>query len=552
MNVLVPMLDAMISGRPDLDWSQMDLGDDPSAAMNTVIAAYERIYAEPDLRRRVAVEALRRAVAATDPPEVVRDAVRVALQHEAGLSDALATEVAADAAPQAGEARDHFARVVHRRLREWWISVTDEHVVDNDIDAWNEHFGGWLASFGGPPGQTAGDAIRSDSASLAAWVAEHGGPAGVLWSLWTRCDPPPSAATVPQLRAVYQAMMPAAAFLAIVLWRREVAPSLLAEREARAEAARRLAANPGALVTAVHARIGDALSRPPWDVTDEDLTVPLLPTSTLDKLDRKMLNALGTLQGHRLVRWLITAANEGWHLGAQGPTEITRGVTVRRGVVGVDITVAGGVQALAAALGDRSAKSHQVYEDVLRILSKTTINWEHGDRFGGGSLILFAADRAVGQRRAELRMTVNRPLLPGAYQHLPPHERVLVPVLPVPATYAPRNAAHLARLDWLAVRYLTENRREAVAHGGVVMPWERLADQAGLSRDALHRAVDLWTSDEPEPARWERVSTLRWMLSGRPPYLPARRFLLEGAERSEDRARGGRHAAAARAAKKRS
>lgn len=336
---------------------------------------------------------------------------------------------------------------------------------------------------------------------------------------------------------------PLVAWLAVKLWAREVRPDL----ERAFDASQRLRRNPEALVTLVHAGVGDAMARAPWANKPEDL--PLLAVQASVDLAAQ---SLGTVQGHRLVRWLVWAANIGHHLGDFTAVELHPGVIAKRETVGIGLTIEGGLSGLAAALGDRSKRAPELYRKALMLLGTHALAWRYRDHFGAGSLLNVTGlepeggGKAAPMRRALLRIVVNPPLTPGVAPQLPRGSGWLVPVLPLPPLLGGRADPGLARLDWVAVRHLAGEMPEIAARGGAFMPWDRLAREAGgVSTGTLRRVLELWTSDTDDgAARWEKLDGDRWMLAEREPTSAARAFLLRGAKRFAHGREGGRGTAA--------
>ena len=297
------------------------------------------------------------------------------------------------------------------------------------------------------------------------------------------------------------------------------------------------------LVPLVHASLGDALARAPRAALAD---LPLLPVGALQALHELNAQALGTVHGHRLVRWLIRKANEGWHLGEWGPVELWPGVWAQRETVGVGITIDGGLTGLAAALGDSSKQAPERYREVLLILGRHALSWQYGEKFGAGSMVtvegLEPKPGAAGRgRRAELRIVVNPPLTPMVAPKLPDPYRWLVPVLPLPKLRGGKADQALARLDWAATRALVELMPEVAEHGGATLPWDRMARDEGVTRESLVWALGTW-----HPERWERLPGpgSRYMLAKGGDTGAARDFLLRGALRFKHGQKGGERSAA--------
>ena len=393
-------------------------------------------------------------------------------------------------------------------------------------DVWlAERLAEWLRA-GGPP-TLAGEVLEA-ARTRAAEVAEEQAPPGDLWKLWAPRwgDPTPYGS------------LPVLATLAELAW-----PRLRAELGRERVARESLERWHAGLVPLVHASLGDALARAPRAALAD---LPLLPVGALQALHELNAQALGTVHGHRLVRWLIRKANEGWHLGEWGPVELWPGVWAQRETVGVGITIDGGLTGLAAALGDSSKQAPERYREVLLILGRHALSWQYGEKFGAGSMVtvegLEPKPGAAGRgRRAELRIVVNPPLTPMVAPKLPDPYRWLVPVLPLPKLRGGKADQALARLDWAATRALVELMPEVAEHGGATLPWDRMARDEGVTRESLVWALGTW-----HPERWERLPGpgSRYMLAKGGDTGAARDFLLRGALRFKNGQKGGEMSAA--------
>lgn len=374
--------------------------------------------------------------------------------------------------------------------------------------------------------------------------------AGVLWEAWAWPEPEPKTPRRPA---------PLTRKLAGLLWLgrfRGLAEELQADEQAHQS-------NPAALAVLVHAPVGDILqrARPGSDgrlISKDGEQLPLIETATLEDLEA--LSVLGTLTGHRVIRWLIYAGNVGHRLGVRGPVELAPGVVARRAPLGVSLEVGGGFRALAEAMGETSHSGATRVAQAIRVMASYALEWRYSGRAGGGSLLSWEQrESASPAHPRELVVMLSPVLLPMLVHKLPPSERALVPVLtlpPIPSgMFRGRGVAPaVARLDWLATRELAERRQEVAAHGGAALPWEGMAREAGLRNPKhLAQALELWTQDtEHGAARWERVGRHRWLLADRPETAPARDFILQGATDAAQAAEAGRKSARKRRRRKRS
>ena len=342
--------------------------------------------------------------------------------------------------------------------------------------------------------------------------------------------------------------------LAERLWARRWREQVAEELAARAN----LVKNPAGLVTPVYGRIHDMLVRASIDresgriVGKDGRQLPLLPTTTLDRLAG--LPALGTLTAQRLVRWLVRTATVGHWRGDGRVFAATDGVLVQRHRLGVNVEIIGGVARVMDLIGATSNRHSNEISDVLEVLRDTRMDWDAPGVRGSQHLLHSLEDvEAAPGRQARLTLGVGSLLCPGIAPKLPKGDpdRWVVPVLPMPDLSGLHSLQRTpaTRLDWVAVRHLSDQRRDAARHGGVIVPWDALATRVNATRATTGKALELWSGGDAP--RWVQVEDGRWMLGDADPEIRAARdFILEGGRASLAGSEGGRKSGEARRAKR--
>lgn len=586
-----PQMLAQILRRPDsARYNLIQLRDakDPGEAHRDAVAAALKADAGSDKLAREALEGdgwaenararwavdLRREASAL--VQSATDAAGVALEPGREGEDGKHGRLAAPLDPQAGETPDGPALALDLAGIEYLESLAERLGTPDSADAdrlRHQSRGRWSAYTADPEG-TAPDPLSEA-------LAEHtnGDPAerltnrGNLWAWWVREETPGEPVPRSQIAThkpnlgswrfyglsdnaegdflpALRGPAPFLRHLAWVLWHGR----WRAEAERLKGARNALDRNPAGLLAPVYRGVGDALvlARPDYEsrrlVAADGRQLPLLPATALDRLTGAP--ALGKLTAQRLVRWLVWSATQGFHLGRWGRVELPGGVVAEHHRTGVNLVVNGGLSALQEAIGARSNKASNEIRDVLNVLNSTRLEWDAPGDCGAETLIGWREEtlRTGPDSPAVLTIRVGPLLCPNLAPMLPKgsRDRLIVPVLPLPDLPSHSSqSTPAARLDWLAIRCFAERGREALAHGGVVMDWDQLAKDAGLSANGLRKALALWTTGNAP--RWVEVRPGRWDLGeGEPTVKAARDFILDGARRSEKAAEAGRRSGAAR------
>jgi hypothetical protein len=324
--------------------------------------------------------------------------------------------------------------------------------------------------------------------------------------------------------------IPFALPLAILLWRKKV--------KARAEGRRERQ-------TAISSLIAREVERVCWEtgrvvrpaaggaelVSDRGevlATIPTLPPEEFEVMQRAV-RQLGSLTGHRIIRWLAGEGHQRVLDGEPNPSIIT---------------VYGGMEAFAEKIGANSRKAPEEALAVLRAGQEFRVTWPGGEV--GGLWMYTAFDRTTRGKRAWLEIRLGSILLPFyAKRNLPKHQQWLVPIVPLPPFVGrPHDFAAQAAFQFKIVGALLDHRIQLVTDGGALLGAEELrrrAEQVGLPVATIPRVLDRWSQDGDDgPAFLERVERDRYNLADTAPYRGARGFLIEAGRRTLEGQAGAR------------
>jgi hypothetical protein len=307
---------------------------------------------------------------------------------------------------------------------------------------------------------------------------------------------------------------------------------------------------PSALIRPVYANLGQVWELHRVQVNPAQMTLPgLVPIASagVEAVRRALVAAkdLSPKVAQELVRWIVVVAAMASSVGRGFEVRLNEHTVARQTAAGVEIEINGGFDALRRLLG--FTKKGTEIEAVIAVFAAHSIPWAVEHYNGGGPLLTFKNKRPRPGMAAHLVLSVSPLLCPGmaSDKAVKPADRVLVPTLPPPPLPAGGRAhGSLLTLDWFAVLRLAELRAELLAEGGVRLDWPRLAKAAGVRRETLARALDLWTN--PATGRWVELPGGLWRLADRGDEGRAHELLVEGAAMSAAGSEAGKRSASAR------
>ncbi len=242
---------------------------------------------------------------------------------------------------------------------------------------------------------------------------------------------------------------------------------------------------------------------------------------------QESLKLLRSVTTHRLMRW---AANE-------CATKYLKGKSFEECR---NLRWEGGMEVLAAAIGESSPGSGKVQHKIRRILQAgrcIEIAWPGGGRIGGMWLERFFAPRP--NRPAIGELDVAPFFVPGFTRRYKLPNRQIVPVVPLPPGIQRAHPSHqgpLAACQFELVAMMTERKVELVYNGGVLVePKERayIADLYGIRRDVFEKYLELWQHEtDSGPAMLEKIDGDRFALADNELFGDAHTFLLRGGRRN--------------------
>ena len=210
------------------------------------------------------------------------------------------------------------------------------------------------------------------------------------------------------------------------------------------------------------------------------------------------------------------------------------------------VSIEGGIQGLADAIGETSKKSPTKLKKILEAGHYWRMEWKGG---AAGGLWTYVYDDSSGSHKnARLEITLGTPLAPKYTHGLKPGNRILTPIVDI-APLIGRNKDHApqAIFQQAVVKAIVERRKELPRHGGALLQIAelcRIADSLGLPRPTMEKALERWKHDGDDGLAFlEEVERNRYHLADNEQYGKARQFINETAKRSEKGSKRGKASA---------
>jgi hypothetical protein len=272
------------------------------------------------------------------------------------------------------------------------------------------------------------------------------------------------------------------------------------------------------------------------------LSPPSVEIRALDGILARGLDLVGSVTGHKVVRWEV----------AEGHKQVLRGDADPR-----KIKIPGGWLALAEKIGLSRPPDAVNVRAIVITQAHCCFNLPHGL---SGNLLTYQESQAVGQRQAHVDLVLGDALLPhylyvlreklGEASRSAQEAQKLVPMTDIPPLVGrPNEHGQQATLSMLITREMRLHARELVKHNGILLPldrWADLARQAGLPARLLGAVIDRWTQDGPDaPAFLKRVECDRYTLGDT--HGSARDFLVEAGKKEITQSERGKRSVEARA-----
>lgn len=197
------------------------------------------------------------------------------------------------------------------------------------------------------------------------------------------------------------------------------------------------------------------------------------------KLFQGGVKSLGSLTGHKLLRWEIKKGYEKW---AQGEEDWRL------------IKIDGGFSKIAELADCNSEHDISKIKEILYTQAHGLFAFPDGSR--GNMLILRVEDRYRNSEPSKISIVLGDMLLPGYVHGLKGREQRLIPIGDLPPLHGSKNThAFQAQLQLIVFEEFSNQSKRIAELGAALIPidrWKDMAHEAGLNPDKVDVILSHW------------------------------------------------------------
>src|SRR6185295_17889652 len=206
---------------------------------------------------------------------------------------------------------------------------------------------------------------------------------------------------------------------------------------------------------------------------------PAVDVSMIDPF-KKGVKELGTLTGHKMLRWQVNAGFERWVNGENDPRLIE---------------IDGGYSKIAEAIGCRHPSEIAKVRDILHAQAHGYFKFADGSH--GNMIILNILNRYQNTEPSKIRIILGDMLLPTYVHQIARSERRLIPIGDLPSLKggSPDTYAAQAQLQLLVFCEFSNQSVRLAQEGSVLLPmewWKEKAVEAGLNPEKVSSIIEHW------------------------------------------------------------
>jgi len=191
------------------------------------------------------------------------------------------------------------------------------------------------------------------------------------------------------------------------------------------------------------------------------------------------MKQLGTLTGHKMLRWQVNKGFENWVQGSNDQRLIE---------------INGGYSTIAESIGCCNKRDIAKVKEILHAQAYGRFVFSDGSH--GNMISLNITDRYRNQEPSKIRIILGDILLPNYVCRLQRGDRLLVPIGDLPPLHgSPNSHANQAQLQLLVFKEFSNQSKRLAQEGAVLIKietWEQLAIESGLSPDKIKLIINHW------------------------------------------------------------
>ena len=208
-------------------------------------------------------------------------------------------------------------------------------------------------------------------------------------------------------------------------------------------------------------------------------TAPTMDPRLIETL-QKGVNGLGSITGHKILRWQIKEAFTKWSTGSPDMRLIV---------------VEGGYSGIAEKLECSSGRNPSKIREILHAQAYAQFQFPDGSR--GNMIVLNELQRYRNGEIARLSITLGPMLCPEFVHNLPQNSnKLLIAIGDLPPLYGSRNIhAKQACLQLLLFKELSDQSDRIAREGAALIPmdkWYQMGSESGLESKQTELVIDHW------------------------------------------------------------
>jgi hypothetical protein len=209
------------------------------------------------------------------------------------------------------------------------------------------------------------------------------------------------------------------------------------------------------------------------------LTAPAIDANMIAPF-KNGIKELGTLTGHKMLRWQVKSGFERWVNGENDPRLIE---------------IDGGYSRIAEAIGCCNPREIAKVRDILHAQAHGYFKFADGSR--GNMIILNILNRYQNTEPSKIRIILGDMLLPTYVHQIERSERRLIPIGDIPPLSggSPDTYAAQAQLQLLVFCEFSNQSIRLAQKGSVLLPpewWREKAVEAGLNPEKIPSIIEHW------------------------------------------------------------
>ncbi len=212
------------------------------------------------------------------------------------------------------------------------------------------------------------------------------------------------------------------------------------------------------------------------------LTAPAVDINMISAF-KKGVKQLGTLTGHKILRWQVNTGFEQWSKGENDPRLIE---------------IDGGYSKIAELTKCASKTDIAKIKEILHVQAYGRFIFPDGSQ---GNMISFRIDEKYRNNEpSKIRIVLGDMLLPTYVCQFERSDRRLIPIGALPPLYgSPNSHANQAQLQLLIFAEFSNQSDRLAQSGSVLIPiekWRKLASEAGLNPDKIETIISYWCNQD--------------------------------------------------------